>query len=224
MLFKLKCLFLFRLILNRCKKKPFLSFKTSFPLIAHLHVKKRSVAKSTRRKVSIVRSAQRSNLQFLVSLVFSFFISSVSAQSIELSAGANRLDYQIGVAYGHRWNHFHLIPKLEFGVTSTVAQRRVFPRMSIASSYLFVKKESLDFGPEVVYALSRQKLTNQGKTAHYWNELYAGYRLQVGRKLKFVHSANGGWINESFFSELLKKRVNYSSLGIYVQIGVSYTF
>jgi len=97
------------------------------------------------------------------------------------------------------------------------------PRISVGSSYFFVRKGLLDFGPEIVYAYSRQKITSNGSTAHSWNEIYAGYRLQVGRMIKFVHSVNGGWINESFYSQTLKKRVNYNSLGIYAQIGISYT-
>jgi hypothetical protein len=193
-------------------------------LIALLPAKKRSAVRSLRRKDYIVRNVQRSNVRLLISIIFIFVTSLANAQSVELSAGFNRLDYQTGVGYGHRWNHFHLTSKLEFGVTSTFAQRRITPRISVGSSYFLVRKGLVDFGPEIVYAYSRQKLIIQGKTAHNWNEVYAGYRLQVGRNVKFVHSVNGGWINESFYSSTLGKRVNFNSLGIYAQIGVSYTF
>ena len=192
-------------------------------MTARWHVKKRSAAKSLRRKDYIVRNVQRSNVRLLVSIIFIFVTSLSNAQSVELSAGFNRLDYQAGVGYGHRWNHFHLTSKLEFGVTSTFAQRTIMPRLSVGGSYFFVRKGLVDFGPELVYAYSRQKLTTQG-TAHSWNEIYAGYRLQIGRNIKFVHSLNGGWINESFFNAVFKKRVSFNSLGIYAQIGVSYTF
>ncbi|MDG1333679.1 MAG: hypothetical protein P8P74_15185 [Crocinitomicaceae bacterium] len=163
-------------------------------------------------------------MRFLVIIIFISFASISNAQSIELSAGFNRLDYQAGVAYGHRWNHFHLTSKLEFGVTSTFGQGRMMPRISVGSSYFLLRKGLVDFGPEIVYAFSRQRITFNSKTAHNWNEIYAGYRLQIGRNIKFVHSVNGGWINESFYSSALGKRVNYNSLGIYAQIGVSYTF
>lgn len=214
---------MFRLILNKCKKKRFQSFRTLLILTALYCVKRRNAVKNLRRKGCIARNVQRSNVRLLVSIFFIFLIFSSNAQSVELSAGFNRLDYQAGVAYGHRWNHFHLTSKLEFGVTSTFAQRRIMPRLSIGSSYFFVRKGLVDFGPEIVYAYSRQKVTTQGKTAHHWNEIYAGYRLQVGRKIKFVHSVNGGRINESFYSPALEKVVNFNSLGIYAQIGISYT-
>ena len=193
-------------------------------LTAHWHAKRKSAAKNTRRKDFIVRNAQKSKVRVLVSIIFIFTLSISNAQSIEVSAGFNRLDYQVGVAYGHRWNHFHLTPKIEVGVTSTFAQQRFSPRFSVGASYFLVRKGIIDFGPEIVYAYSRQRLTGQGKTAHHWNELNVGYRLHVGRNIKFVHSVNGGWINESFYSNSLGKRVNYSSLGIYAQIGISYTF
>lgn len=163
-------------------------------------------------------------MRLLVSIIFICVTSFSNAQSVEVSAGFNRLDYQAGVAYGHRWNHFHLTSKLEFAVTSTFGQRRIMPRISIGSSYFLLRKGLFDFGPEIVYAYSRQKLTAQGKSAHHWNEFYAGYRLQIGRKIKFVHSASGGLINESFYSSISGKTVNFNSLGIYAQIGVSYTF
>jgi hypothetical protein len=188
-----------------------------------LSVKRRSVARSTRRKAIIARNVQSFKVRFVVSLIFIFTLSSSHAQSIELSGGFNRLDYQAGVGYGHRWHHFHLTSKLEFGVTSTFAQGRIMPRVSVGSSYFLVRKGLLDFGPEIVYAYSRQKLTSNNNTAHSWNEIYAGYRLQVGRTIKFVHSINGGWINQSFYSTALEKRVNFNSLGIYAQIGISYT-
>lgn len=220
----MKYLFLFRLILNRCKKKHFQLFRFYQFLIAQLTARKKSVAKNTRRKGRIVKNVPNSSVRSFVLISFLFFCLNSNAQSIEVSAGFNRLDYQTGIAYGHRWHDFHLTPKFEVGVTSTAGQQRFFPRLSVGTSYLFLKKGLLDFGPEVVYAVSRQRLTISAKTAHYWNELNVGYRLQVGRTVKFVHSLNGGWINESFYSEVVQRRVNYSSLGIYAQIGVSYTF
>lgn len=224
MVFQTKYLSLFRLILNRCKKTHFhwshvLSILTVLSL-----ARRKSVVKNTRRKGFIVRNAQRFKVRPLVLIFFIFFASNSNAQSVEISAGFNRLDYQIGVAYGHRWNHFHVTSKIEVGPTSTFAQGRIFPRLSIGSSYFLVRKGIVDFGPEFVYAYSRQRITAQAKTAHHWNEFNLGYRLQVGRTIKFVHSLNGGLINESFYSNALEKRVNFNSLGIYAQIGVSYTF
>ena len=224
MMFQTKGLSLFRIILNRCKKTRFQWYPMLSILTARWSVKRKIAAKNTRRKDFIVRNAQRSKVRALCSIIFIFTCLMPNAQSIEVSAGFNRLDYQIGVAYGHRWNHFQLTSKLEVGATSTFAQQRFSPRISVGSSYFLVRKGMVDFGPEFVYAYSRQRLTNQGKTAHHWNEMNLGYRLQVGRNLKFVHSANGGWINESFYSNALGKRMNYNSLGIYAQIGISYTF
>lgn len=223
MLFRTKYLSLFRFILNRCKKKLFQSFQVLSILIAHWYAKRKSVVKNTRRKDFIVKSVPKYKVRFFVFITFLFSLSHLNAQSIEVSAGFNRLDYQVGVAYGHRWNHFHLTSKIETGVTSTFAQRRFFPRLSVSSSYFLLRKGLVDFGPEFVYAYSRQRLTT-GKTAHHWNELNLGYRLHVGRNIKFVHSVNGGWINESFYSDIVGKRINFNSLGIYAQIGISYTF
>ncbi len=193
-------------------------------LTVHWYAKRKSAARNTRRKDFIVRNAQKYKVHVLACFIFIFTLSNSNAQSIEVSAGFNRLDYQMGVAYGHRWNHFHLTPKIEVGVASTFAQRRFFPRFSVGSCYFLLRKGLVDFGPELVYAYSRQRLTDQGKTAHHWNEMNVGYRLQVGRNIKFVHSVNGGWINECFYSNTIGKRVNYSSLGVYAQIGISYTF
>lgn len=224
MLFQTKFLFLFRPILNRCKKTCFLCYPVLSILTALWRAKRKNAAKITRRRDFIVRNVLRFRLPKLVSVFYLFFVTTLTAQSVEISAGFNRLDYQLGVAYGQRFNDFQLTPKIEFAPTSTFVQGRIFPRFSIGSSYFLVQKGIVDFGPEIVYAYSRQRITNQQNTAHNWNELNLGYRLQVGKTFKFVHSMNGGWINESFYSELIGKRVNYNSLGIYAQIGISYTF
>lgn len=193
-------------------------------LTVHWYAKRKSAVRNTRRKDFIVRNAQRSKVRVLVTIIFVFTLLHSNAQSVEVSGGFNRLDYQIGAAYSHRWNRFQLTSKIEVAVTSTFAQRRFFPRISVGSCYFLVRKGIVDFGPEVVYSYSRQRITAQGKTTHHWNEMNIGYRLQVGRNVKFIHSVNGGWINESFYSNILGKRVNFSSLGIYAQIGISYTF
>lgn len=224
MRFHLKYLFLFRLILNRCKKTHLRTLRPFQFLTALWHAKRKSVARNTRRKAIIVRNVQSCSVRFSLIIFLTFLSFHSNAQSIEVSGGFNRLDYQLGVAYGHRWHDIHLTSKFEMGVTSSVAQGRFFPRVSVGTSYLFLKQGLLDFGPEFVYAISRQRISSSSNTAHLWNELYVGYRLQIGRTIKFVHTLNGGWINQSFYSEVVNRRVNYNSLGLYAQIGVSYTF
>ncbi len=223
MRFQLKYLFLFRLILNRCKKTHLQTLRFFPILIAPWCAKRRNAVRNTRRKAITVRNAQSCSVRFSLIILCVLCSLNANAQSIEVSGGFNRLDYQMGIGYGHRWEDFQLTSKLEVGVTSTVAQRRFFPRLSVGTSYLFLQKGIVDFGPELVYAISRQQLTTSSKTAHFWNEVNMGYRLQVGRTIKFVHSLNGGWINESFYSEVVNRRINYNSLGLYAQIGVSYT-
>ena len=189
-----------------------------------LTVRKRSVAKNIRASLCIARNAQSYRLSAFSILIFLFFLTTSNAQSVEVSAGFNRLDYQVGAGYSHRWGALFLTSKMEVAVTSTFAQKRFAPRLSVGASYLLLKKGQFEFGPELVYAYSRQRLTNNHKTAHHWNELNIGYRLQVGGKFKFVHSLNGGWINESFYTNSGNERVNYNNLGVYAQVGVSYTF
>ncbi len=195
------------------------NFRARFRLIAA----KRNVAKSTRKRVSTVRSAPRFKHSFLC---FLFFIvaGSVNGQSLELTTGFNRSDYQVGIGYGHREERFLFVPKVELGVNSTFASGRLFPRISFGTSYFALKKNQFELGPELTYAYSRQRLTSSHKTAHHWNELLVGYRLQFGSRIKFVHSVSGGWFNELFASDVAGKVVSYHSLGYYAQIGISYTF
>lgn len=185
---------------------------------------RKSAARNTRKKDCIVRSVPR----FKHSFFFLFFLmlgASVSqAQSLELSMGFNRLDYQLGVGYGHRVNDFYFSPKLEMGLNSSFASGRFFPRISLGSTYFLLTSKRFELGPELTYAYSRQRLTFNGKTAHHWNELNLGYRLQFGNRVKLVHSASGGWLNELFYSEVAGRIVNFHSIGYYAQIGISYTW
>ena len=185
---------------------------------------KRNAARNTRKRGNTVKSVQRSKDLFL-SLIFSVVVvGSVNGQSIELSAGFNRSDYQVGIGYGHQVERFLLVPKVELGVNSTFASGRLFPRISIGTTYFALKKNRFELGPELTYAYSRQRLTTNHKSAHHWNELNLGYRLQFGERIKFVHALSGGWFNEFFKSETAGKIVSYHSLGYYAQIGISYTF
>lgn len=183
---------------------------------------KRNAARNTRKRENTVKSALRFK-QSLLSVILCVVAGSVSGQSIELSAGFNRSDYQVGIGYGHQVERFLFSPKVELGVNSTFASGRLFPRVSFGTCYFALKTKRFELGPELTYAYSRQRITTNHKTAHNWNELNLGYRLQFGERIKFVHAISGGWFNEFFKSETAGKIVSYHSLGYYAQIGISYT-
>ena len=215
---------MFRISLNRCKRRFFHLFQILSLLTVLCYARNRSVVRNTRKKVIIVRNARRFRLQIISFSLLFFIVSHARAQSAEITIGLNRLDYQLGIGYGHHWRHFQFTPKFEIGMTSTFKQSRLFPRYSIGTGYFVLRSKTLELGPELTYAYSRLRLTNNGKTAHHWNEILFGYRLQVGRAIKLVHSANCGWMNESFYNNTLNKRVNFNSFGFYAQVGFNYTF
>lgn len=193
-------------------------------LRAHLIAVKKNAARNTRKRDTTVKNVRKSNHSF-IALFFPLLVGgAVNAQSLELSVGFNRLDYQIGIGYGQKIERFLVTPKLELGMNSTFASGRFFPRISMGTAYFALKKNRFELGPELTYAYSRQRLTASHKTAHHWNELNLGYRLQVGERIRFVHSASGGWLNELFGSDVAGKVVSYHSAGYYVQIGISYTW
>ena len=150
-----------------------------------LTVRKRSAAKNIRASLCIARNAQSYRLSAFSTLIFLFFLASSNAQSVEVSAGFNRLDYQVGAGYSQRWGALFLTSKMEVAVTSTFAQKRFAPRLSVGTSYLntAITDDTLDvsMGRDKGVVVQRDRIKDFCKTTGFGanKKTIRGYKLIV---------------------------------------------
>jgi hypothetical protein len=168
-------------------------------------------------------------LNLLALLVFSHFAFTNFGQQnqrsiISLQLGMNRLDFQSGIGYGYTWGRLQAISSIEAGINRSVFQGRIFPRLTIAGAYKFVNKHNFCFGPQVTYSLSFLKLNKVSPHLTSWNEIYAGARMEVGSKWRFIYTMAAGWQNERYFNTYLNRKSSVNSLGFNVNIGLAYAW
>jgi hypothetical protein len=168
-------------------------------------------------------------LKLIVLLVLSYFALSSYGQEtqrsiIALQLGMNRLDFQSGIVYGHSWGRMQAIGSFEVGINRSIFQGRMFPRLTIGGAYKLVSKNNFCLGPQLTYSHSLLKLNKLSTHFNAWNEIYAGARMEVGSKWRFIFMMAGGWQNERYFNTYLNRKSSVNSLGFNVNIGLAYAW
>jgi hypothetical protein len=168
-------------------------------------------------------------MQKMLLIVVSFLIlnSTLKAQDslknqLGLIFGMTKQDFFTGLTYSRSISKFEPFTSLEFGITKTFFQFRVFPRFSIGLVYKVVNRNKFTFGPTLSYSYSFLKINFQSEQFHRWNELYGGYKLSFGGKIKLTNMIACGWMNERFFNQLIQKSDGVNGFGFYINVGMSY--
>jgi hypothetical protein len=168
-------------------------------------------------------------LKLIVLLVFSYVALPSFGQEnqrsiISLQLGMNRLDFQTGINYGYSWGRIQAIASIEVGINRSIFQGRIFPRLTIGGAYKFVNKKNFCFGPQLTFSHSLLKLNKVSTHFNAWNEIYAGARMEVGSKWRFIYTMAAGWQNERYFDSYLNRKSSVNSLGFNVNLGLAYAW
>ena len=162
-------------------------------------------------------------------LFFILFLSSLnsSAQTDSKSfIGAtfqyNSLDFFLNANYSRQIKKVEFGAGLGFGINRTIFQQRLFPHLAISGSYYFLKKEKFQLGPTLLFQSCLLKVNSQKAHYYYYNQIFAGYTLAFGKRLKVYQSTFYGVYLETYYSTILKKYNTFNSLNIAAQIGLKY--
>lgn len=143
---------------------------------------------------------------------------------IGISGGMNRMDFMSGVNYSREINQFQVFSSVEFGINRTIFQKRIFPRLSIGSSYFLFESPNFRIGPQLSYSYSSLKVNNNTDHFHQWNEIYLGSRIEIGSRIRFTNVIAGGWMNERYFNQLTNRKAGVNTMGFYFNLGISYVW
>lgn len=160
-------------------------------------------------------------------LIFSptFIIFSQEKESvprISTSFGVTRFDIFHSVGFSRNFKRFQPEIAFSYGINRTIFQQRLFPKMSISTTYNFVQKEKIEVGPIVYYAFSVLKLNASSSKRNYWNEFYGGIEWNYGDKWKIGQQLTAGYFVENYFNTIHSKRLNVSNWGYYFNIKLTH--
>lgn len=162
-------------------------------------------------------------------LFFSLTVQSFKAQDtlsnkIDLQVGMTRMDFFGGIQYAKKIRSFQPFSAFEIGINRSIFQSRFYPKISLGSSYFLIDKPKIFLGPQLSYAYSVLKVNKNSSHVHQWNEVYAGLRLEVGARIKFISVISGGWMNERYFNQIEQRYAGVNSLGYNVKLGLCYAW
>lgn len=144
--------------------------------------------------------------------------------AVTLQVGMNNLDFQTGIGYAYSWDRFQALSSIELGINRSVFQGRIFPRLTIGGAYKLVTKKKFYFGPMITFSHSILKVNKLSTHLTSWNELYAGARMELGTKWRFIYSMAAGWQNERYFNTYLDRTSGVNSVGFNVNLGLAYAW
>lgn len=216
---------LFRINLNKCSNK--FHLPSSNLQISHLSssAKRRIAARNTRRRDITARSAQRFN-HFILSLFFTFIAFSPWSQEkhgVHIGTAWNYQDFQLGLGYSYRPEHWRIEGQLETGVIRTFFQQRFFPRISVTGAYMLALNRGFTFGLGPTYAFSSLKVNAQTADRHQWHEMGLSIRGEVGKnQIRWALRSDFLGTAHRFRNQLTQQHESFWSLGIYIQASIIY--
>lgn len=164
----------------------------------------------------------------LVAIIFLlFFTGSVSAQernkqSVGFGLSVTRMDFFFQTNYQVQLNRMELSAGAGIGILRSIFQGRIFPEISLRSSYYLIDKPSIQLGPTLSLNYSGVRLNKSIPRFNFWQEYYLGYSFTVGKRLKFVHILELGPMIETYFNDFEQKQNTVGTLGYSLQIGCRY--
>jgi hypothetical protein len=191
------------------------------------NAKRKSVARNLRAKaytvVSVRKFSLHSILSFLIVLNFTIY-ANAQDQAVELSIGANRLDYQIKIGYANQWKSIEMHSSIGVGLGTTFIQARLNPRVGIGVTYLAVDKNRLSIGPAVGYAYSYLQVNKLTYSYHHWHEFLLGYSFEYGDKWSVIHRSMASVMNQRFKSQIDSSSNGFTNFGFYAEVGLKYSW
>lgn len=146
------------------------------------------------------------------------------SNKIDLQVGITRMDFFGGIQYARKMRSFQAFSAFEIGINRSIFQSRFYPKISLGSAYFLIDKRKFCLGPQLSYAYSLLKVNKNTTHVHHWNEVYAGLRLEVGARFKFISVVSGGWMNERYFNQIEQRYAGVNSLGYNVKLGLCYAW
>ncbi len=141
-----------------------------------------------------------------------FFTSSISKQ---------RMDFFWNLGVKTRKKYLEIGVETGIGVEKTLFQQTFSPHIEITTFYNIIQQEvnrknGIVFGPGLILSGTTYKIQNPIR----YGDVFLGYHLCLGRKLKFFHQGGYGIMFESFNSyegKVVSRAYNYC-----FKIGLSY--
>lgn len=141
-----------------------------------------------------------------------FFTSSISKQ---------RMDYFWNLGIKTRKKYYEIGVETGIGVEKTLFQQTFSPHIEITTFYNIIQQEvnrknGIVFGPGLILSGTTYRI----QTPIRYGDIFLGYHLCLGRKLKFFHQGGYGIMFESFNSyegKVVSRAYNYC-----FKIGLSY--
>lgn len=160
---------------------------------------------------------------FLIFLVLIFTQSKSYSQSKTLSTSIaiTRFDFFHSFEFEFQPSKFALNVGLGYGVNRSIFQQRFYPRINFGSTYYWLNREKFRIGPSLIYALSFIQLNSSSKII-FWNEANAGLTWSYGNKWKVGQTILVGYVAESHYSTIEKKRTHAGTLSYLASIKLIY--
>lgn len=132
------------------------------------------------------------------------------------------MDFFTGCAIQKQFNRIQPYTQFQFGINRSIFQRRFYPRLTLGCESALSSTDKFNIGPDVAVSFS---LLQFNKHAHLYQkvlELYAGYSLNYGKKIKIGQSTKGGWFNEYIPGTKELNSLHVSTFGYEISIFLTY--
>ncbi|MES2589381.1 MAG: hypothetical protein V4622_10400 [Bacteroidota bacterium] len=113
---------------------------------------------------------------------------------------------------------------LGFGINKTIFQQRINPEFYYMLSSNFRNDNLIDFQLVASFHLNFYNTNRNKREIHFFNELLTGFKLEMGKKLKFHFQAEIGLFSESFHSDFYSKNLFLLDFTYSAKMGISYAF
>jgi len=167
-------------------------------------------------------------MRALLLILFSCYTLACSCQientknALALRASVAKTDFFSGFEFTHRCSKNIFIGQFDVGYSRTVLQGRFFPRFGVGYGYLLINRPFFRFSPLITTSYSSLSTVSNSGHPDRWSETYVGYKLTLGNRWSFVHSATCGLFQEMTYDTFRGKYSGVSSFGFYGSIGVQY--
>lgn len=199
---------------------------TAFHVQIVLALRKKIAVKNTRKKVCIVRSVQsvkksRRRIIFLL-LFLPYFGYNQSSYNLKFTTSFTKMDFFTGCAIQKQFNRIQPYAQFQFGINRSIFQQRFYPRLTFGCESALSDFEKFNFGPDVSVSFSLLQFNKQAHSYQKVLELYAGYSLNYGKKLKLGQSTKGGLLNEFIPGPKDLNSLRVSTFGYEISIFLTY--
>lgn len=159
---------------------------------------------------------------FLFLSIFQFSAQTEKKPAIGATFQYNSMDFFLTGNYFQKFQKFELNAGLGIGINRTFFQKRFFPIIGISGSYYFLNRSKFQLGPTFLFQSSVLKVNRQMNYLNYYNQLFGGYTVAFGNRMKVYQSVFYGVNFENYYSLFWDKYKMKNSFNFSIQIGFKY--